>query len=407
MKVLIIGGGASGMMAALSAAEDATNTVTVLERQGRVGRKLLATGNGRCNLSNLHAAAAHYYDAADFVTPVLERFPVEKTLAYFRALGLVTVHEADGKVYPHSDQANSVVDVLRFALEARGIAVACGCEVRAVRKKARGWQAECVDGQTFYGDKLIVSAGGCAGHKLGGTEDGYHILGSLGHTCTALRPSLAQIRTDTEFVRALKGVRADAQVELKIGAQRAAACSGEVQFTEYGLSGPAAFAFSRAVSTGAGEMVLLLDLMREYDRAEILTLLRARRAQFPQLAAEELLAGMLHSRLGKVVVKRAGLNGQAALETLTDAQLEAVVDKVVCFALPVQGVMGMDSAQVTAGGIRTAEFRADTLESRLAPGVFAAGEVLDVDGECGGFNLQWAWSSGYVAGKLGKREDLE
>lgn len=406
MKVLVIGGGASGMMAALSAAEDAANSVTLLERQARVGRKLLATGNGRCNLSNLHAEAARYYDAAGFAAPVLERFSVEKTLEYFRALGLVTVCEADGKVYPHSDQANSVVDVLRFALQARGVAVCCGCEVRAVRKKARGWQAECTDGQTFYGDRLIVSAGGCAGRKLGGTEDGYHILQALGHTCTALRPSLVQIRTDTTFVRALKGVRADARVELKIGRQRAAACAGEVQFTEYGLSGPTAFALSRAVSCGEGEMVLLLDLLREYDRAAVLALLRARRAQFPQLAAEELLAGVLHSRLGKVVVKRAGLDGQAALESLPDAALEAAAEQVKCFVLPVEGVMGLDGAQVTAGGIRRSEFRADTLESRIAPGVFATGEVLDVDGECGGFNLQWAWSSGYVAGKLGKREEL-
>ena len=171
------------------------------------------------------------------------------------------------------------------------------------------------------------------------------------------------------------------------------------------MSGPAAFELSRAVATGAGEMVLLLDLLRALDRAAVLELLQARRAQLPQLAAEELLAGMLHSRLGKVIVKRAGLDAASALEVLTDAELDAAAAQVKCLALPVIGVMGMDSAQVTAGGIRTAEFDPVTLESRLAPGVFATGEVLDVDGECGGFNLQWAWSSGCVAGKLGKRED--
>ena len=405
MKVLIIGGGASGMMAALSAAEDAANHVTLLERQARVGRKLLATGNGRCNLSNLAADGSQYYGAASFVRPALERFSVQKTLDFFHSLGLITTVQPGGRVYPLSDQANSVVDVLRFALAARGADVQCGCEVRAVRKKARGWQAECADGQSFFGDKLIVAAGGCAGRKLGGTEDGYRILQALGHSCTALRPSLTQIRTEPEFVRALKGVRADAALELKIAGRRAAGGAGEVQFTEYGVSGPAAFELSRAVATGAGEMVLLLDLLRGLDRAELEDLLRARRAQFSQLAAEALLAGMLHSRLGKVIVKRAGLDGQAELSQLTDAELAAAAAQVKCFALPVAGVMGMDGAQVTAGGIRRAEFDPATLESRIAPGVFATGEVLDVDGECGGFNLQWAWSSGYVAGKLGKRED--
>lgn len=407
MKVLIVGGGASGMMAALSAAQDAKNQVILLERQNRVGRKLLATGNGRCNLSNLYADASHYFDAAAFVQPALSRFSVQKTLDFFHALGLLTTSEPDGRVYPHSDQANSVVDVLRFALAARGVTVECGCEVCGVRKKARGWQADCVDGRGFFGDRLIIAAGGCAGRKLGGTEDGYRLLQSLGHHCTVLHPSLTQIRTQTELVRALKGVRADAHVELKVGAKRVASCAGEVQFVEYGLSGPVAFALSRAVGCHAGEeMTLLLDLLRPVARDALPRLLQARRMAFAQLPAEELLAGILHTRLGKTVVKYAGLDAQTPLCDLSDDALAHVVAAVKCFALPVVGVMGFDGAQVTAGGIESSEFRSDTLESRLAPGVFATGEVLDVDGECGGFNLQWAWSSGYVAGKLGNSEEF-
>ncbi|MBQ5749510.1 MAG: NAD(P)/FAD-dependent oxidoreductase, partial [Oscillospiraceae bacterium] len=178
MKVLIIGGGASGMMAALTAAKNPENHVTLLERHARVGRKLLATGNGRCNLTNRNLTAKNYHgkDPA-FILPALEELSVEQTLAFFRSLGLVTVTEEVGKVYPLSDQAGSVVDVLRFALDAAGVQVVCSCDVIEVKKKARGYQAAAATGETYFGDKLIIAAGGCAGKKLGGTHSGYRLLG--------------------------------------------------------------------------------------------------------------------------------------------------------------------------------------------------------------------------------------
>lgn len=402
MKVLIIGGGASGMAAALSAAQDAGNQVTLLERQARVGRKLLATGNGRCNLTNRNLGAENYHGQTPrFVLPALARYGVEQTLAAFQTLGLVTVTEPSGRVYPFSDQANSVVDVLRFALEAAGVTIVCGCEVCEVKKKARGYQARAVTGETYFGDRLIVAAGGCAGRKLGGTEAGYALLEALGHERTPLFPSLVQIRTETDFVRALKGVRADGRIALKENGHVTRTSEGELQFTEFGVSGPAAFELSRAVSTGDGERTLLIDFCRALDEAALWALLTARRARFPGLAAEELLTGLLQSRLGKTLVRRAGLNAAKPLAELTDAELRAVCGLIRCCPIAVTGVMGMDNAQVTAGGVRTAQFRADTLESRIAPGVFACGEVLDIDGDCGGYNLQWAWSSGWLAGRLG------
>ena len=403
MKVLIIGGGASGMAAALSAARDPANSVTLLERQARVGRKLLATGNGRCNLTNRELGPEHYHgEQPEFALPALRAWGVEATLAEFRRLGLVTVTEPGGRVYPFSDQANSVVDVLRFALDAAGVTVVCGCEVCEVKKKARGYQARAVTGESYYGDRLIVAAGGCAGRKLGGTEAGYVLLKMLGHDCTPLRPSLVQIRTQTELVRALKGVRADGRIVLKRDGHVVCAAEGELQFTEFGVSGPAAFELSRAVSTGDGEQTLLIDFCRDMPETELTALLSERCARFPKLAAEELLTGLLQSRLGKTLVRRAGLDAEKPLEAVTAAERLAVGRLVKCCAVEAVGVLGMDSAQVTAGGIRTAQFRADTLESRVAPGIFACGEVLDIDGDCGGYNLQWAWSSGTVAGRLGK-----
>ena len=401
MKVLILGGGASGLMAALSAAQDERNTVTVLERQSRVGRKLLATGNGRCNLTNLDLSPVHYHGQdAGFARAALSRFDGTATLDFFHALGLLTTAEPSGRVYPLSDQSNSVVDVLRFAAAQAGVQLVCGFDAQSVKKKARGYQVAGADGSAYFGDKLIIACGGCAGKALGGTMSGYELLGQLGHSRTALHPSLTQIRTDPAPIRGLKGVRADCRIRLRADGRTLLEDAGEVQFTETGVSGPAAFTLSRAAgqAQGAG---LLLDFLRDYPAPQVRALLQARREAFPALAGEELLSGMLHPRLGKTLCHACGLGAQP-LASGSDAPLEALVSVIKSFSLPVTGVSGFESAQVTAGGVRTAEFRADTLESRLAPGVFACGEVLDIDGDCGGYNLQWAWSSGFVAGKLGK-----
>ena len=401
MKVLVIGGGTSGMMAALTAAEDPRNQVTLLERQSRVGRKLLATGNGRCNLSNLHASPANYHgEQPDFVRHAMEYFPVSDTLALFRSIGLITVAEESGKVYPFSDQANSVVDVLRFALEQRGVTVRCGCEVLSAGKKARGYSVKTAE-ESFYGDKLIIACGGAAGAKLGGTDLGYKLLQSFGHHLTSITPSLVQIRTDVSTTRSLKGVRAEAGLILKRNGQTVATNRGEVQFTDFGISGPAVFELSREAS-GGGEQILLLDLMQLMEEAELTAYLTEKRTAVSGVPLEDFLTGVLHNRLGRVILKQVGLDLTRLSGSLTDPELNRIAHTIKFFPLTVTGVMGLEQAQVTAGGICTSEFRPDTLESRLAPGLFATGEVLDIDGDCGGFNLQWAWSSGRLAGKLGQ-----
>ena len=399
MKILIIGGGASGMMAALSAAENPENRVTLLERQNRVGRKLLATGNGRCNLTNADIALSRYPGGGSFASNALRRFSKDDTLAFFANLGLYTVTDDTGRCYPLSDQANSVVDVLRFSLEQAGVATVTSCDVIEAKKTRSGFSVTAADGQTFTADRLIVTAGGCAGKGLGGTKSGYRLLEQLGHHVTALHPSLVQIKTEPA-PKSLKGVRADAKITVK-GAGESA---GEVQFTDFGISGPAAFDVSRTVSLSESAATLLLDFMRDYSEETLLARLQDRAARFPRLPAEQLLIGMLNTRLGQVLLKHAEIPRETPLSDLTEAQLKTVAHTLKYYPMTAVGVLGMDHAQVTAGGVYTDEFRADTLESRIVPGLFAAGEVLDVDGDCGGFNLQWAWSSGYVAGKLGAFE---
>ena len=399
--VIVIGGGASGLVAALSAAADKQNRVLLFERQQRLGRKLLATGNGRCNLTNTAASPAHYHgEDPAFVTEALARFTPGDTLAFFRSLGLLTVEEYGGRVYPLSDSANSVLDVLRFAVERAGVEVHAPCCVTEVNRAGRSGFSVLCEKERFSCDALIVACGGAAGGKLGGVKDGYELLGSLGHRRTKLYPALVQLVTATDYPRALKGVRADAAVTLRRGDEILARSAGEVQFTDNGVSGPAVFDVSRAAACGGEGVEIVFDFFRGRDSGELMEMLRARRAALPNAEVGDLLTGMLHNRLGKMLVKAAGFHGDVPLYALSERGLSAVLDVCRGFTLPVRGTAGFDSAQVTAGGISTAQFDRRTMQSRLVPGLYACGEVLDIDGDCGGFNLQWAWSSGVAAGRL-------
>ena len=390
----ILGAGASGMAAALAASENPETQVLLLERQARVGKKLSATGNGRCNLTNLHASEGGYFgEAPAFARPALSAFPPEETLDWFRSLGLYTVAEDSGRVYPFSDQANSVVDVLRFALNRTNITLKTGFEVEKIKKTPEGFRLESA-GEGLSCDRLIVAAGGLAGTALGGSMSGYRLLMKLGHHATRLRPALVQLKTDWAGVESLKGIRTECVARVYRDETLFAESKGQVQFTQYGLSGPVIFEVSRDVGQGSGNWKCILDLLPEISEDDL------RKELFRRLetgwAAEELLTGILHNRLGRVVARRAGVKTD---RDLSAGAMETVAELVKAFPVSITEPMGMDSAQVTAGGIRTEEFDPETMESRLVPGLYACGEVLDIDGACGGYNLQWAWSSGRLAGR--------
>ena len=388
------------MMAALTAAEDHSNRVVLLERQQRVGRKLLATGNGRCNLTNIGATAANYHgEQPDFVRPALRQLPPTELLALFRTFGLLTVTESSGRVYPLSDSASSVLDVLRFQLAQRSVELRCACPAREIRLE-KGSFVVATDEEKLFADRLVVACGGAAGKKLGGVTDGYELLAPLGHKRTKLYPSLVQLVTDPDYPRALKGVRADAALRLLRGKSCLGETRGEVQFTERGVSGPAAFDLSRAVSTGGEGLFLLLDFLTDYTEIQLRSLLIARRESLPDLDAAELLTGVVHNRLGKMLLRYSGVDTHKRVGDLNDRELSHVADACKNFRLPLRGTEGFDNAQVTAGGLRTADFAPETMQSRLVPGLYVCGELLDIDGDCGGYNLQWAWASGRLAGRL-------
>ncbi len=396
MNIAIIGGGASGMAAALAACEDEKNRVVIYERQARLGKKLMATGNGRCNLTNRSPLAPHYHGGSDFAAVALRRFDAARTLEWFGAMGLLTVTEPSGRVYPASDAASSVLDCLRFALDERGVQVVTE-EIRFAAFTGRDFVLHGGDGE-YRAERLIVACGGAAGAKLGGGMGGYRLLAAFGHECTALTPSLVQLRTGNQWTRALKGIRAVCAVRLTRDKNTLAESCGEVQFTDYGLSGPAIFEISRAAALAGDNALVALDLLPALDLVDITEYLANKRSCFPNIKAENIFTGALHNTISRTLIRRAAIPPETRLWALDDAALDTLAALCKRFTLPLLGTLGFDSAQVTAGGIRTEGFDPVTMESRLCPGLYACGELLDVDGDCGGYNLQWAWSSGRAAG---------
>lgn len=403
-RIGIIGAGASGMAAALAASNHPGAEVTIMERQARVGRKLQATGNGRCNLSNLHASEGGFHgDAPEFSRYAISQFSPAQTRQWFREMGLFTVAEPSGRVYPYSDQANSVVDVLRFAMEKPNIHLVTDCEVTRIRHQDGTFTVES-GGEKMEFDRLIVACGGLAGTKLGGTMSGYKLLRSLGHKCTKLRPALVQVKTGWRGVAGLKGVRATCHAAIYHDDRLHRESQGEIQFTDFGLSGPVMFEITRDACQGSGEWECRLDFLPDVSFEELENELLRRKST--NLMTDDLMTGILHNRLGRVLTQDAGIRSHFPISELSQQEIEAVCRNVKNFSVSLTELLGMDSAQVTAGGIATDEFDPTTMESRLVPGLYACGEVLDVDGDCGGYNLQWAWSSGKLAGDHAGKETL-
>ena len=391
MDIAVIGGGASGLMAAI-AAKNRDTRVTIYERGARVGRKILATGNGRCNMTNMMANEGNYYGKEpSFTRGAIRRFWVRETLDLFSELGVLWKEERDGKVYPYSDTASSVLDVLRRRVDMLGIITQCSCDVKAVRKNGNRFVITFYGGRTENADRVILATGGRAAPSLGSAGGGYPILESFGHRITELAPSLVQIKTDADMVRPLKGIKLNAR--LTIGGKSE---TGEVLFTDYGLSGPPVFSLSAVLGRNS---YAELDIMPEYSFEDVLTMLKARCAYLINIELAEYFTGMLNKRVGQAVLKAAGAAPLSRIASeLTERELKRIASVIKAWRFDIRGTMSWNNAQVTKGGAVTAQFDPSTMQSRLVKGLFACGELLDIDGDCGGYNLQWAWSSGYLAG---------
>lgn len=406
-KIIIIGGGASGIIAGIIAARQGSK-VTILDRCDRIGKKILATGNGRCNLTNKNICDDNYFfDKAHtgFVRDILEQFNVDATLKFFKELGIEVVEKDEGKLYPRSDQASSILAVLMVELQHLKVEVVCDQEVIGIEL---GQNIRVLtQNEKYYCNKLILAAGGQSTPDLGSNGSGFRLAGNIGHTINPVFPSLVQLKTDYAFLKHLKGTKIQGTVTLldhqKNGLQMN---SGEILYTDYGISGPPVLQISRIASSRYHQGLdtyVLIDLMPEYSNEALELLLLERFTVMPYKTAESILIGLLNSRLILPLLKSSEVLLNKKATDITKEERKRIVYFIKSTLMKVTGVNVWSQSQVTAGGISLGEVKS-TLESKLIKNIYFCGEILDVDGICGGYNLQWAWSSGVVAGRNASME---
>ena len=402
-SVIIIGGGAAGMAAAISAAM-AGDRVTVLERMDRVGKKLLATGNGRCNLMNV--GEPRFHGGSALAEAVLSRMGVQEQQRFWNELGLRLRQEDGGRVYPVSNAASSVLDTLRQAMRQLNVEVVTEADVSGMKRGRKGWSV-CAGDRRWTADRVIVAGGGCAQPKLGSNGSAWQLLTGLGHGMVDARPALTQIITDMALIRGLSGIRVRCSVYVSDKTRTKYREKGELLFADYGVSGVCVMQCARYAEPGDQFHIDLTQAMGFEDAGGLQQELQRRVDRWqgmPHMKQLDLLTGLCVPKLAIALFRNAGIERpqERPADEISPAQLRQLARQAADLCLTVKGVKGFDSAQVTAGGVGIEAFDPDTMASRLAPGVHAAGEVLDVDGDCGGFNLMFAFGSGLLAGLNGR-----
>jgi len=401
---IILGGGASGLAAAAFLAESGLR-VTLVERSDRVGRKIMAAGNGRCNLSNADMSPSYYGCAAPFVRAVYGVTPPEETAQFFSSLGLMTASE-DGRIYPRTMMASSVLDVLRCGLD--GAEVITGQEAVSLTPSRRGgWSVQLAGGEGLFAPAVLAAMGGSAAPHLGTDGAGARMLRELGHTVTPLYPALVQLKCDHPALKSLKGVRLHAALSLEIDSQPAAAETGELLFADYGVSGVCVFQLSRFASRALHEkrrVMLYANLLPEI--AEPAAWLDSRIAAMPDRDMQSLFTGVFPRLLTQAILRQADIRPETAAARLSPKAKAALAGAIAAFPLPVTGTQGFKNAQVTSGGVSLDEVDPHTMQSRLFASLYLAGELLNVDGPCGGYNLHFAFASAITAAKAIKAQLL-
>lgn len=398
--IAVIGGGAAGLAAAITAARNGARVV-IIEKEQRVGKKLSATGNGRCNFTNRFVAENRYHgDNPAFTVYANERFSPADNVDFFRSLCIMAIEEDEGKIYPLSLQAAAVLDMLRLEVERLKIALKTSSAVKELLPNKKGFALKTEEG-SFFAAKVIVACGGMASPELGGCSLGYDLLESCGHRRTALAPALVKIKTDNRLTNALKGIKVEGGLTIKKRRKAVGREVGEILFTDFGISGPPVLHLSRCLCfENAEDFTVEIDLLPQFEENALLELLRERRELLGDATLEYYLTGLVQKKVGQLLLKEAlGCKLSRNVNSLSDGELRRVAAILKHFTLDVRGALGWKQAQVTAGGIATADFNPKTMESRIVSGLYAVGEVLDIDGDCGGFNLQWAWASGRLAGE--------
>jgi predicted Rossmann fold flavoprotein len=395
-QVIVVGGGASGLTAAIVAARSGAS-VAIIEHTSKPGKKLLSTGNGKCNLTNMKQFdEAYRSNYKEFINKARKQVTVEETLHFFRDLGLVLT-DRNGYIYPYSGQATAVLEALLSELKYLGVEIITDCRVTQIKPDL----TVITSAGKRKADAVILAAGSMAASKTGSDGSGYTLAKELGHRIIPPLPALVQLKCKETWYKQVTGVRTEAVVTLKVDGTVTASDRGELQLTDYGISGIPVFQVSRFAVKGLNEnkpVIIELDLIPAMDYTETMEYLKERRNRFGHRPAKEFLNGVINQKLIPILLKEAGIHSGNVAQ-LTQAQIKALTDALKGLKTVVTSFNSYEQAQVCSGGIDTREANPETMESKLVKGLYLAGEVLDVDGICGGYNLQWAWTSGILAGR--------
>lgn len=408
--IAIIGGGASGLAAAISAAKnsDKRSRIVILEGNAKLGKKLLATGNGRCNLTNMHADIEKYHGDTAMVKTLFAEYTPEKIRSCFKDIGLYTISDEEGRVYPYNKQAAAVLEILKNAAETSGVDCITDFKVFSVIKPGKFFIIKSVDGTEIKAKKCIIAAGGKASPRLSCGEDTYSIVKSLGHSVKKLYPVLVQLKSADKFLKNISGMRCRAQVALYGDGIKIKEELGEVLFADKAVSGicvfdlsvPAAEYFATGSVKGKryDNLFVQMDLAPDLNMEEIRDHVLRYASMNPNVSAGDVLAGLLNIKVGREIVRRCKIDTLAPAGCIDKIKAERIAKTVKSLRLKVDGTRDWQDAQVTAGGVPLKELDTVTLESKIVKGLYFCGEILNIHGDCGGFNLHFAWLSGIRAG---------
>jgi predicted Rossmann fold flavoprotein len=395
-NIIVIGGGASGILAAIIARRNQAN-VTILERNIKIGKKILATGNGRCNFTNA-TATENDYNHPEFVSKAFQAFSPVKTFAFFEELGIAPKVEDLGKAYPLSEQASSIVDVLVYELNQLGVKIVTEAYVKEIKKSNNLFTVTLDNGNTYTADKVILSTGGKAMPSSGSDGSGYQLAKTIGHHTTHIFPALVKLKLESPYLKHLDGVKFPGRVELIHRNLVLQEEQGDILFTKSGISGPTILQLSRKANAFLAQKeevwvkVILVNLLTRKDVEKRLSLSLNKPIDFS-------LVGLIHKKIIPSILKEAGIHNPSMLvSSVPSKEKNKLVNLLFDWKFLVKESHGFEDAQVTAGGIQISEIDRETMESKLVKGLYFTGEIIDIDGLCGGYNLQWAWSSAYLAG---------
>ncbi len=400
-KIIVIGAGAAGLMAALSANENG-GQVTILERNDRIGRKLLATGNGRCNYTNINLNIENYHGHnRKFAYSALSQFDVYRTMSYFEELGITPKVEERGKVFPASLQSSSMIDIFNYEIKNRNIDLQLNSFVKNIYKEDN-FKVQLEDGRVVTGDKIILATGGMSLENTGSDGNGYNLADKLGHEIIETFPGIVQLNLESDKLKEKSGVRFDGIAELHIDGEYIMEDEGDVLFTDYGISGPTILQLSRRAIDGLRnnkDVSIHVKVIKDRNMEELYEYLIMRFQNMNTKPLRESLIGLINKKLINPIIKTVRLDGKRPVAEIANKDVRRLADILTSWKFKVIGHQPWEFAQVTAGGIDTKSIDNRTMESKIVPGLYIVGEVMDIDGDCGGYNLQWAWSSGYLAGK--------